>query len=127
MNYDALRANDTVRVHGYTAEETAKRLQEMEQVARRHLTDAEAVGLSPDARHNLAYAAGRGAAENRWSAKADDFDKRRQRRNASGYEQAGTISPTEAETIVHAVQRLLDEVLAWLRESRRLPAGEAGG
>jgi len=63
MNYDALRANDTVRVHGYTAEETAKRLQEMEQVARRHLTDAEAVGLSPDARHNLAYAAGRVAAE----------------------------------------------------------------
>ena len=42
MSYDALLANDTVRVHGHTAEETIKRLQEMEQVARRHLADANA-------------------------------------------------------------------------------------
>jgi len=63
MSYDALRANDTVRVHGHTDEEIAKRLQEMEQVARRHLADAESIGLSPDAKHNLAYTGGRVAAE----------------------------------------------------------------
>ena len=56
-------ADDTVRAHGLTATETAKRLQEMEQVARRHLADADAPGLSPDGKHNLAYTAGRVAAE----------------------------------------------------------------
>ena len=63
MSYDALLANDTIRAHGHTPEEIAKRLQEMEQVARRHLADAEATGLSPDAKHNIAYTAGRVAAE----------------------------------------------------------------
>jgi len=149
MSYDALRTNDTVRAHRHAAEEVVERLQEMEQVARRHLADAEALALSPDARHNLAYSAGRVAAEmvmvaegfragrrmgkhaavfafltvaagNRWSAEADYFDKRRQRRNASECEQAGSISPTEAETIARAARLLLEEVLAWLHESRRL-------
>lgn len=155
MSYDALRASDTVRVHRHAAEEVLERLRETEQVARRHLADAETVGLSSDARHNLAYSAGRVAAEmvmvaegfqagrrmgkhaavfafltvaagNRWSAEADYFDKRRQRRNASEYEQAGTISPTEAETITPTARPFLEEVLAWLHESHRLPAGEAG-
>ena len=151
VTYDALLANDTVRPHGLTAEETAKRLQEMEQVARRHLGDAGAPGLSPDGKHNLAYTAGRIAAEmvmvaegfragrgmgkhaavfvfltvaanGRWSAEADYFDKRRQRRNVSEYEQAGTISPTEADTVARASRRLLEEVLKWIEESRAQPS-----
>lgn len=156
MSYDALLANDTVRAHGHTAEETARRLREMEQVARRHLADADAPTLSPDAKHNLAYTAGRVAAEmvmvaegyragrgmgkhaaafvflgvvaeGKWAAEAGYFDKRRQRRNVSEYEQAGTISPTEADTVVRAAGRLIDEVLAWIEESRPHPVEEGDG
>jgi len=145
VSYDALLASDTVRPHGHTAGEVAQRLQEMEQVARRHLADAEAQALSPDAKHNLAYAAGRVAAEmvlvaegyragrgmgkhaavfvflgeaagGRWSAEAAYFDQRRQRRNVSEYEQSGTISPTEAGTVAREAWRLLGEVAAWLEE-----------
>jgi hypothetical protein len=154
MTYDGLLADDTVRPHGHTAQEVARRLQEMERVARRHLADAEATGLSPDAKHNLAYTAGRVAAEmamvaegvragrgmgrhaaafgflavvadGRWSAEAAYFDQRRQRRNVSEYEQAGTISATEAVTVVQAARRLLDEVLAWITESTP-PLAEQG-
>jgi hypothetical protein len=146
MTYDALLANDTVRPHGLKPEETTKRLQEMEEVARRHLADAEAPGLSADGKQNLAYTAGRIAAEmvmvaegfragrgmgkhvavfvflavatnGKWSADAEYFDRRRQRRNVSEYEQTGTISPTEAKTVAREARRLLGEVLAWIDES----------
>ena len=63
MTYDALLASDTLRPHALTADETVKRLEEMARVARRHLADADAPGLSPDGKHNLAYTAGRLAAE----------------------------------------------------------------
>ena len=143
MSYSGLLANDTVRPHGLTTEEQTKRLQEMEAVARRHLADADAPALSSDARHNTAYTAGRVAAEMamlaegfragramgkhaavfaflavaagaRWSVEADYFDKRRRRRNVSEYEQAGTISPTEADTVARTARRSLEEVLEWI-------------
>jgi len=155
MPYAALLANDTIRVHGHTTDEVARRLREMGQVARRHLADAEAPGLSLDAKHNLAYTAGRVAAEmvmvaggfragrgigkhaavfvflgvaagGKWSGEAAYFDKRRERCNVSEYEQAGTISPSEADTVLRAARRLLDEVLAWVDQSRLPPVGKAG-
>ncbi|MBM3497869.1 MAG: hypothetical protein FJX74_04275 [Armatimonadetes bacterium] len=154
MTYDALRADGTVRDHGHTPEETAQRLREMEQVARRHLADAGATGLSSDAKHNLACAAGRvaaemvmvaegyragrkmgkdaavfaflgSAAEGKWSDEAAYFDKRRERRNVSEYEQAGTISPSEADTVLRESGRLLEDVLAWLGEAQPSPGGNA--
>lgn len=156
MRYEVLLANDTIRAHGHTAAEVAKRLQEMEHVARRHLADAQAPGLSPDAKHNLAYTAGRVAAEmvmtaegyragramgkhaavfiflrvaakGKWSVEADYFDRRRRSRNVSEYERAGTISPTEADRVAHAAQRLLDEVCAWTDESGSHPAESGDG
>ena len=155
MTYDALQANDAVRPHGLTPEEEAKRLEEMQEVARRHLGDADAPRLSADGRHNMAYTAARVAAEmvmlaegfragrrmgkhaavfaflaaaadGRWSAEAAYFDRGRRRRNASECEQAGTISPTEADTMACAAGHLLEEVLEWVAKPDPPHAAEDG-
>jgi hypothetical protein len=146
-------ANDTVRAHGLTPEERVKRLQEMEAVARRHLIDADTSGLSADGKHNIAYTAARVAAEmvmvaegfragrrtgkhasvfaflaavdeGRWSAEARYFDRCRRRRNISEYEQAHTVSPTEADAVAQEAERLLGEVLEWVGEAHSHPASE---
>lgn len=46
----------------------------------------------------------------------DYLDECRQRRNISDYEQAGTISDTEADSLVEEVDTLYDQVKSWLSE-----------
>lgn len=111
-------------------------------IVTRDLADAQAAGLSPDWRLNIAYnaalqaataalaAAGFRAAREahyyrvieslRHTIGADaavvaQIDQFRKKRNIGGYERAGAVSDQGAGEMLALAQRLRDEVIAWLR------------
>lgn len=111
-------------------------------IVTRDLADAQAAGLSPDWRLNIAYnaalqaataalaAAGFRAAREAHhyrvieslrhtigagAAVVAQIDQFRKKRNIGGYERAGAVSDQEAGEMLALAQRLHDEVIAWLR------------
>ena len=132
-------ANSWLVEHDTSAEEIAALLA----IVERDLANAQVAGLSADWKLNIAYnaalqaataglaAAGFRAAREQhhfrtiqslaftigWpSAKVDQFDRFRKKRNIGGYETAGLVSDREAREMDDLAAGLRDDVSAWLRK-----------
>jgi len=115
-------------------------------LTRRELADAAVAGLSADGSFEHAYVAALTAAtilvrahaerihgvehhrltfvrlgelaDGRWASVADYFQHCRARRNRAMYDLAGGVSATEARELRGQAERLLGDVLDWLRAQR---------
>jgi len=145
MSYNDLLAAKAIRSHGLPPNGLRGAALEMLSLVERHLADSEADVISCDARHNLAYAAARVAAEvvmftegfrpdrgagshavvfaflrevegGRWRTEAVYFDRARKKRNLSEYEKTGLVTELEADELREQARTFSDQVREWVRQ-----------
>ena len=154
MSYEDLVGSETIRPHGLTPEQQARRLAEMLSLARQHLADAAQTAISRDARYSLAYAAARVAAEAvmlaegyrpgrgpgghaavftflrrvdnpQCSAVAAYLDAARRKRNVAEYERPGTVTTHELQELATEAAAFVAAVCAHLAPNHEQEDGTA--